>query len=62
MYRKALSLRELENIINHFKIVTSDDVNIVVLPLDLDELTGEDDVDNNIPGNLEAIYQENSAI
>ncbi|KAF2883685.1 hypothetical protein ILUMI_22500 [Ignelater luminosus] len=53
MYRKVLLLCELEDIVNDPTFMTSNDVDIVVLPPDPDELTDEDDVDDNNLGTVE---------
>lgn len=53
MYRKALSLKELEDIINDPNFMESEDVDVIVLPPDPDYLTDEDEADDNILGTAE---------
>ena len=53
MYRKVLSLRELEDIVDDRNFMTSGDIDIVVLPPDPDELTDDDDIDENKLGSVE---------
>lgn len=47
LYRRALSLQELEDIINDPNFIETEHVDIIVLPLDPDTLTDEDEGDDN---------------
>lgn len=53
MYRKALSLQEMEDIINDPRFMEADDVDIIVVPPDPDSLTDEDEADDDILGPAE---------
>lgn len=47
MYRRASSLREVEDMVNDPIFTNSEEAEVVVTPPESDEQTGEDNVDDN---------------
>ena len=53
MYRKVLSLQELEDIISDPDFTNAEKIDVVVLPPEPDSLTDEDEADDDLLGTVE---------